>query len=153
MEKMDGAPSDETRRQGAAAHASYRDADVQPGGACGGGDVPHASRRPADDVPSEERALMEGIREAVVTRMPFGKYGPAAFPPYGLPLCDLPYEYLTWFERKGGFPAGRLGDLMRLVMQIKRDGAEGVFDQLRAPGPRPSLRRSRRLSVRFDDPE
>lgn len=96
---------------------------------------------------------MEGIREAVVTRMPFGKYGPAAFPPYGLPLCDLPYEYLTWFERKGGFPAGRLGDLMRLVMQIKRDGAEGVFDQLRAPGSRPSLRRPRRLSVRFDDPE
>lgn len=128
---------------------------AQPAGTPGPGDrdSDNASRRRADDVPSEERELMEGIREAVVTRMPFGKYGPAAFPPYGLPLCDLPYEYLTWFERKGGFPAGRLGDLMRLVMQIKRDGAEGVFDQLRAPGSRPSLRRPRRLSVRFDDPE
>ena len=45
-------------------------------------DSDSASRRRADDVPSEERELMEGIREAVVTRMPFGKYGPAAFPPY-----------------------------------------------------------------------
>ena len=29
--------------------------------------------------------------------MPFGKYGPLHFPPRGVPLYDLPVEYLAWF--------------------------------------------------------
>lgn len=96
----------------------------------------------AKDMNDDERELLRGLREAATTRMPFGKFGPAGYPPEGVLLCDLPYEYLRWFEQKRCFPSGRLGELMRLVMQLKRDGAEGVFAQLREE-PRPSLRQRR----------
>ncbi len=62
--------------------------------------------------------------------MPFGKYGPEHFPPRGVPLYDLPVEYLAWFERRG-FPTGRLGELLRIVHQLKVDGCEEVFDEFR----------------------
>jgi uncharacterized protein (DUF3820 family) len=75
--------------------------------------------------------------------MPFGKFGPALFPPRGLPLVDLPYEYLAWFSR-AGFPQGRLGELLRFVYQVKQDGAEALFEPLRAARGGPvSLRRAR----------
>ena len=84
-------------------------------------------------------------------RMPFGKFGPTKFPPHGLPLCDLPYEYLAYFERKG-FPKGRLGELLRFVYLAKRDGADAVFEPLRsAAGGRHSLRRPARRRWRFDE--
>ena len=97
-----------------------------------------------------ERALHQALADAVTMRMPFGKYGPQNFPPSGLPLCDLPYEYLEWFRRKG-MPSGRLGELMGLVLQIKRDGAEDVFDALRGNRPKESLRKPRRTSWSFGD--
>ena len=85
------------------------------------------------------------------TRMPFGKFGPADFPPHGVPIFDLPYEYLAYFERKG-YPQGRLGELLRFVYFAKRDGADAVFDPLRAAaGGRTVLRRSRRRKWRFED--
>lgn len=67
-------------------------------------------------------------------RMPFGRYE-------GAPLYDLPYEYLHWFvERGGGFPSGRLGELMEFVYHSKADGSEAVFAPLRkAAGGRHSL--------------
>ncbi len=68
-------------------------------------------------------------------RMPFGRYE-------GVPIYDLPYEYLHWFvERGGGFPTGRLGELMEFVYHTKADGSEAVFVPLRkAAGGRHSLR-------------
>ena len=33
--------------------------------------------------------------------MPFGKFGPKDFPPRGVPLYDLPPEYLAWFAERG----------------------------------------------------
>jgi uncharacterized protein (DUF3820 family) len=63
-------------------------------------------------------------------RMPFGKYGPAAIPPSGMPLHDLPGEYLMWFKDRG-FPKGRLGELMAVVCEIKEVGMDSVFDPLR----------------------
>lgn len=72
--------------------------------------------------------------------MPFGKYGPDRFPPRGIPLYDLPVEYLAWFERRG-FPQGRLGELLRIVHQLKVDGCDEVFDEFRRRrGGRSSLR-------------
>ncbi|MDB6171974.1 MAG: putative quorum-sensing-regulated virulence factor [Chthoniobacteraceae bacterium] len=65
------------------------------------------------------------------TRMPFGKFGPANYPPYGVPLYDLPAEYLGWFVKKGGFPKGRLGELLRMVHQMKVDGSDFAFDEMR----------------------
>ena len=52
-------------------------------------------------------------------RMPFGKYK-------GLRLVDLPEPYLVWFARKG-FPAGRLGEQLKAVYEIKRNGLEYLF--------------------------
>lgn len=73
------------------------------------------------------RVLLEDLAHQ---RMPFGKYGPEAMPPHGVPLYDLPWEYLHWFAQRG-FPGGRLGELMEAVYFIKRDGAEEVFTPLR----------------------
>jgi uncharacterized protein (DUF3820 family) len=63
--------------------------------------------------------------------MPFGKFGPDRFPPRGVPLYDLPAEYLAWFASKGGFPKGRLGQLMKMVHQMKVDGSDFAFDEFR----------------------
>lgn len=76
--------------------------------------------------------------------MPFGKYGPLAIPPDGCPLIDLPEEYLMWFEGKG-WPGGRLGELMKQVCEIKKTGADAVFDPVRARrGGRTKLRPKKR---------
>jgi uncharacterized protein len=84
--------------------------------------------------------LKTDLAEIANTCMPFGKYGPEHYPPRGVPLFDLPVEYLLWFERKG-MPKGRLGELLRMVHQLKTDGCDEVFDAFRkARGGRTSLR-------------
>jgi uncharacterized protein (DUF3820 family) len=83
--------------------------------------------------PSEMLSRMAAeLKEIELGRMPFGKFGPENFPPEGVPLFDLPAEYLGWFAERGGFPKGRLGHLMRVVYQMKVDGLDGVFDGMRA---------------------
>ncbi len=73
------------------------------------------------------------------TFMPFGKYGPAHHPPHGVPLFDLPLEYLCWFE-KNGWPQGRIGELLRILHQLKTDGCDEIFDRFRrARGGRTEL--------------
>lgn len=62
--------------------------------------------------------------------MPFGKFGPEAYPPNGRFIAELPYEYLRYFARRG-FPRGRLGELLHLVYQLKRDGADDALRALR----------------------
>ena len=57
------------------------------------------------------------------TEMPFGKYA-------GRVLIDLPEPYLLWFRQKG-FPAGRLGQLLALTLEIKTEGLEGVIRPLK----------------------
>ncbi len=56
-------------------------------------------------------------------RMPFGKYK-------GRRLIDLPEPYVVWFSRKG-FPTGQLGDMLRMVYEIKVNGLEYLFKPLR----------------------
>lgn len=72
---------------------------------------------------------MEGLKpdylkEIVLTKMPFGKY-------HGTLLCDLPVSYLEWFVAKGGFPAGKLGQLLSTVYEIKLNGLEEIIYQLK----------------------
>jgi len=67
----------------------------------------------------EKQHLVEIAR----TPMPFGKYT-------GRPLIDLPEEYLLWFSKKG-FPAGRLGQLMALTLEIKVEGLQGLITPLK----------------------
>lgn len=68
------------------------------------------------------------LEEIARTEMPFGRYA-------GRRLHELPAEYLQWFAAKG-WPKGRLGQLMRMVYQMKADGSEVAFDRFRPPGER-----------------
>ena len=54
-------------------------------------------------------------------RMPFGKYK-------GFRLVALPEPYLVWFSRQG-FPQGRLGEQLKAVYEIKRNGLEYLFNE------------------------
>jgi len=102
------------------------------------------------DKDTPERALARTLMEIAGMHMPFGKFGPPSFPPKGVPIYDLPYEYLAYFERNG-FPRGKLGELLRFVYLAKRDGADGVFAPLRArAGGRTSLRQPKRRHWAFD---
>lgn len=67
----------------------------------------------------EKQHLVEIAR----TPMPFGKYA-------GRPLIDLPEEYLLWFSKEG-FPAGRLGQLMSLTLEIKIEGLQDLITPLK----------------------
>jgi uncharacterized protein len=88
------------------------------------------------------------LSDILAARMPFGKFGPEKFPPSGVSLFDLPIEYLQWFARQG-FPKGRLGELLRIVHQLKIDGCDGIFDAERHKrGGRTDLR-ERRDQVRI----
>ncbi|MCG8567431.1 MAG: DUF3820 family protein [Desulfobacterales bacterium] len=60
-------------------------------------------------------------------RMPFGKYK-------GRRLIDLPETYLVWFAGEG-FPKGKLGDQLRALYEIKRNGLEYLFEPYRFRDP------------------
>lgn len=75
----------------------------------------------------EFRQILGEIGEA---HIPFGRFGPDRVPPRGVPIMDLPLEYLQWFRQRG-FPQGRLGELMEIVFEIKEVGMDSVFEPLR----------------------
>ena len=84
--------------------------------------------------------MARDLAEIEATCMPFGRFGPEKFPPRGVPLYDLPAEYLGWFAQKG-WPRGRLGQLLQMVYQMKVDGSEIAFAEMRArAGGRTNLR-------------
>ena len=90
------------------------------------------------------------LAEIGMAHMPFGKFGIKAYPPAGLPIMDLPIEYLAWFHERG-YPKGRLGELMAHVFEIKAVGMDSVFDPLRqAAGGRFPLQPVRRRSFGFE---
>lgn len=57
------------------------------------------------------------------TPMPFGRYK-------DLPLVDLPEPYVVWFAQQG-FPRGELGEMLRMVHEIKVNGLEYLFEPLK----------------------
>lgn len=76
-----------------------------------------------------ERLREEAARDLAEigrTIMPFGRCK-------GRALYDIPAEYLQWFAHHG-WPKGRLGDLMRMVYQMKADGSDVAFDVFRGKG-------------------
>jgi hypothetical protein len=92
------------------------------------------------------------LTEIERTHMPFGKYGPQFCPPDGMPIYDLPAEYLMWFANKGGFPKGKLGRLLEIVYYMKADGSESAFDGMRRRnGGRTPLRQERPRSYVTDE--
>jgi len=56
-------------------------------------------------------------------KMPFGKYKDRL-------LIDLPEPYVVWFANQG-FPEGELGYLLAIVLEIKTNGLEYLFEPLR----------------------
>ncbi|RQW65123.1 DUF3820 family protein [Vibrio viridaestus] len=66
----------------------------------------------------------ENLLKLTRIKMPFGKYA-------GRLLIDLPEEYLLWFERKGQFPDGELGQLMQLCLALKIEGVDSVLKPLK----------------------
>jgi uncharacterized protein (DUF3820 family) len=60
--------------------------------------------------------------EAVNQVMPFGKY-------QGRKLLELPEPYLVWFHKQG-FPAGKLGNQLALMYEIKLNGLENMLRPL-----------------------
>jgi len=55
--------------------------------------------------------------------MPYGKYK-------GRPLIDLPEPYVVWIH-SNGLPAGKLGELLGLLYEIKLNGLEGLVRKLK----------------------
>lgn len=65
----------------------------------------------------------QDLQKLVLVRMPYGKY-------QGRLLADLPGAYLAWFARTG-FPAGELGRLLALALEIDHNGLSALLDPLR----------------------
>ena len=81
---------------------------------------------PVQDVP-DPTMLVDLAR----MRMPFGRYK-------GRVLIDLPEPYVVWFRNKG-LPRGRIGALLGLLYEVKANGLEPLFDELRDPKREPRL--------------
>ncbi|RYG15308.1 MAG: hypothetical protein EOO07_15710 [Chitinophagaceae bacterium] len=65
----------------------------------------------------------ELLKELVTMKMPYGKYK-------GWTLSSLPEPYLVWYQSKG-LPAGKLGQLLGTMYEIKLNGLEFLLDGLK----------------------
>ncbi|MGY5847571.1 DUF3820 family protein [Salegentibacter sp. HM20] len=66
--------------------------------------------------------------ELAHAKMPFGKYKDYY-------LSDIPEYYMVWYRQKG-FPAGKLGDQMQQVYELKVNGLEPMLRKLRKLYPK-----------------
>jgi hypothetical protein len=64
----------------------------------------------------------EELKLAINQTMPFGRYA-------GRKLLQLPEPYLVWFHQQG-FPAGKLGQQLALMYEIKLNGLESLLQPL-----------------------
>jgi uncharacterized protein (DUF3820 family) len=89
----------------------------------------HSNKLSLPTIPSQKHIMQEAphldpaiLLELVKAKMPFGKYA-------GQPLHRLPVSYLEWFSRKG-FPQGKLGQQLELMLVIKSNGLEELLRPL-----------------------
>ncbi len=66
----------------------------------------------------------EHLVKLAYAKMPFGKY-------QGRYLSDIPDYYYVWFKQKG-FPKGNLGALLEEMYEIKLNGLEYIFKEIRS---------------------
>ena len=71
----------------------------------------------------------EQLIKLAYTKMPFGKYK-------GRFLIDLPEYYIVWYSNKG-FPAGTLGEQLKLVYELKLNGLEELIRNIQRKYPKP----------------
>jgi uncharacterized protein len=69
----------------------------------------------------------EDLQSLVTYVMPYGKYK-------GRVIADLPGNYLAWFARKG-FPPGKLGQLLALMLEVDHNGLSSLLTPLRRSAP------------------
>ncbi len=82
--------------------------------------------------------------------MPYGMFGPKHYPPRGVPIFDLPMEYLAWFAVRG-FPEGKLGRLLRIVYETRAADGDTLFDAFRrACGGRTRFKPRRKREWTFE---
>jgi len=79
--------------------------------------------RNEDNMTEKIQLDTESLLELAEMKMPFGKYKDRL-------LIDLPEPYVVWFSQQG-FPKGKLGDMLRAVYEIKLNGLEYLFKELR----------------------
>ncbi len=76
--------------------------------------------------------MLKSERERLVElahyKMPFGKYK-------GRYLVDLPEPYLVWFNQNG-FPNGKLGLLLKSILEIKVNGLENIILKIQKDFPK-----------------
>ena len=72
-------------------------------------------------------------------RMPFGKYANKL-------LVEIPEEYFLWFAKKG-FPAGELGLYMSMMLEIKTNGLEYLFDPFTKNKPKDASSKKRIIKI------
>ncbi|GGD82846.1 hypothetical protein GCM10011412_20750 [Maribacter cobaltidurans] len=82
------------------------------------------------DLKMELKPDNQKLIELAHYRMPFGKYK-------GRYLVDLPEPYLVWFQQKG-FPDGKLGDLLRSMLEIKTNSLESLIRGIQKHFPKES---------------
>ncbi len=63
------------------------------------------------------------LERLVRLEMRYGRYK-------GRLIADLPGDYLAWFARKG-FPAGEVGRLLALMLEIDHNGLKTLLEPLR----------------------
>ena len=78
----------------------------------------------SDDVrePPDLGFDQDDLLKLATWKMPFGRFN-------GRILIELPEEYLFWFVNNG-FPDGKLGFLMKLALELKANGADGVVREM-----------------------
>lgn len=65
--------------------------------------------------------MEEWFLKLTKAKMPFGKYANRR-------LVEIPEEYFLWFAQKG-FPAGELGKLMEMMLELKINGLEYLIHE------------------------
>ncbi len=61
--------------------------------------------------------------ELAFTKMPFGRYKDYY-------LSEIPEPYYVWFKQKG-FPTNKIGNFLAEMYEIKVNGLEGMFKEIR----------------------
>lgn len=69
------------------------------------------------------------LHDITKVSMPFGKYK-------GRLIMDVPENYLLWLNGSG-MPAGRLGVLLSLALEVKINGLEYLLEPLREAQQKP----------------
>lgn len=69
-----------------------------------------------------EKSPNQQLIDLANMKMPYGKF-------QGRYLVDLPEHYVVWYHSKG-FPAGKLGEQLAIIYEIKVNGLEHLLRPL-----------------------